>query len=451
MRDTAFRAALAVLSVGVGWGVASAQTDIEANSGTQFNYSRPGTRALALGGAFVALADDGSAALTNPAGLPSLKKPEVMVEGRRFNLTSVFTDKGRLIGTPSGIGIDTVNGLVDGKAKSNLSRPSYASVVLPKGPFAIAAYYWDTAAFDTSFRTSGAFTGIYRLFPTANDLSYNIKGIGGSAAFHLKSGIAVGIGATHYDFSISSLTRRYEFTSNGCSPCDQAGQAFGPPDFSPANVNNQQTQSGTDKKWGFHFGVLAQMSTKLQIGYGIRIAPRFDFQALSRGGAEFSNENVVSSSAPGTFHLPDELAFGVVYRPSEALTVTTEFRRMRYSTLADRFVLLLSYPQPGPSGANFKADDGNEYHAGAEYTIKRANTRILLRGGAWYDPQHTVYFSGSTDIGAGFGNVRLPKRKGTIHGAGGVGLDVGGHLLIDAGVDVASRVTTASAAATLRP
>jgi long-subunit fatty acid transport protein len=233
--------------------------------------------------------------------------------------------------------------------------------------------------------------------------------------------------------------------------CDQPGGAYGPPDFSPALVNNQQTQNGSSKKWGFHFGALAQMSTKLQIGYAIRIAPRFDFQAVSRGGAEFSNENVVSTSAPGTFHLPDVLGVGVVYRFSESLLVTTEFRRMRYANLADRFVLLLSYPQPGPSGANFKADDGNEIHAGAEYTIKNDKARLALRGGAWYDPQHSVYFSGGTNIGAGFGNIRLPKRKGTIHGAAGLGLDVGGHLVLDAGVDYGSRVTTASASATLRP
>ena len=46
------------------------------------NLSTPGARALAMGGAFIGVADDATTAVTNPAGLSNLSIPEVYVEGK---------------------------------------------------------------------------------------------------------------------------------------------------------------------------------------------------------------------------------------------------------------------------------------------------------------------------------------------------------------------------------
>jgi hypothetical protein len=48
----------------------------------QLSFSDPGARSMGFGGAFVALADDATAAFANPAGLVQLLRPEVSVEGR---------------------------------------------------------------------------------------------------------------------------------------------------------------------------------------------------------------------------------------------------------------------------------------------------------------------------------------------------------------------------------
>ena len=42
----------------------------------EFSFSNPGARAMGLGGAFAALADDATAAFANPAGLVQLLEPE---------------------------------------------------------------------------------------------------------------------------------------------------------------------------------------------------------------------------------------------------------------------------------------------------------------------------------------------------------------------------------------
>src|SRR5438046_4823494 len=74
--------------------LAAQNTDIESLSGLQFNFGNPGARSLGMGGAFLGLADDASAAEANPAGLTILRKPEVSVEVRNFQEQQVFTTSG---------------------------------------------------------------------------------------------------------------------------------------------------------------------------------------------------------------------------------------------------------------------------------------------------------------------------------------------------------------------
>src|SRR5205823_6570262 len=63
-------------------------------SGLQFNFGNPGARSLAMGGAFLGLADDASAAEANPAGLTILRKREVSLEVRNYQEQQLFTTSG---------------------------------------------------------------------------------------------------------------------------------------------------------------------------------------------------------------------------------------------------------------------------------------------------------------------------------------------------------------------
>jgi long-subunit fatty acid transport protein len=51
----------------------------------EFSFSNPGARSMGFGGAFVALADDATAAFANPAGLVQLTRPEISLEGRSWS------------------------------------------------------------------------------------------------------------------------------------------------------------------------------------------------------------------------------------------------------------------------------------------------------------------------------------------------------------------------------
>ena len=78
--------------------VAWAQVDDEIFSAVQFNFSSPGARSLGLGGAFIGLANDATAAVTNPAGLTVLESQQVAVEGRSFDFSSRYVSRGHNLG-----------------------------------------------------------------------------------------------------------------------------------------------------------------------------------------------------------------------------------------------------------------------------------------------------------------------------------------------------------------
>src|SRR6476659_7541126 len=129
MRRFVFLAALCTLAA---LPLAAPNTDIESLSGLQFNFGNPGARSLGMGGAFLGLADDASAAEANPAGLTILRKPEFSIEGRNYMQDQVLTTSGTypdLVRTPFSNYSDRI-------------ELSFASIVAPIGDnFTIGGYY----------------------------------------------------------------------------------------------------------------------------------------------------------------------------------------------------------------------------------------------------------------------------------------------------------------------
>ena len=153
-----------------------ALTDRDPDSVFKFNLSPPGARSLAMGGAFIALADDATAAYTNPAGLTNLTLggSEVALEVRQLRFTNSFVDGGHISaipGTPahiSGTGVDVGGGpmrdqpgLVRDQTSSKLSGLSFLSFgwVLPRG-LTLAFYRHELANFEASYESQGPFVDV---------------------------------------------------------------------------------------------------------------------------------------------------------------------------------------------------------------------------------------------------------------------------------------------------
>ncbi len=106
-------------------------TDIESLAGLQFNFANPGARSLGMGGAFLGLADDASAAEANPAGLTILRKPEISVEGRNYQDEQIFTTSGTFPDLQR----------TAFTHYSHRAEMSFASAVYPFQRFTVGAYY----------------------------------------------------------------------------------------------------------------------------------------------------------------------------------------------------------------------------------------------------------------------------------------------------------------------
>jgi len=140
--------------------IATAQTTIEPP------IVSPGARSLGLGGAFVAVADDATAAWANPSGLMQLARPEISLEGRSWS-----EDR-------------------EGVA-SNQSNLGFLSFVLPRQKWSIAIYVQTLSSLE--------FPTLWQANPEIDPVSSLVVGnFGVSAALRLSEAVSIGFGLTAF-------------------------------------------------------------------------------------------------------------------------------------------------------------------------------------------------------------------------------------------------------------
>ena len=128
-----------------------------ASNSVEIFFSNPGARSLGLGGAFVALADDATAAFANPAGLAQLTKPEFSAEGRIWSFSTPFTAGGRAGGESTGIGLDDRQDLKEARSTEIITDISFISYVYPMKRWSLALYRHELANFESRSETQGLF------------------------------------------------------------------------------------------------------------------------------------------------------------------------------------------------------------------------------------------------------------------------------------------------------
>jgi long-chain fatty acid transport protein len=444
--------------------VAQAQTNAEVNAGTQFSFLSPGARSLALGGAFIGLADDATAAFTNPAGLTVLSKPEVSAEGRRTNAKNQFTDSGHILGTPAGVGVDTVSGLVTGQTNDTTTNLSFSSFVYPHGPFAVAVYRQELANFHTGFGSQGAFFGpnsveasVARLFPVSTSLDLRIINVGVSGGFKVTDNLSLGVGISDYHFDLSSLTNRF-----GLNGIIGPGGFFSPPLLDPSNIVNQQTLNGSESDVAVNAGLLWKINSMWSLGAVYREGPKFSFTTQNVLGPAnppgFPGPGDTIATNTAVFHVPDVYGAGLAFRPADSLTITFDYDRIRYSQLTQDTVDVFSEPtlvelglETAENISKLKIDDANEFHLGLEYVITSMTVPLALRVGGWVDPDHRVRFEGTPQTEADMDLAALfRKGKMEAHVSGGFGLVFGNHFQVDAAYDYSKLLSIASLSGVFR-
>lgn len=427
-------------------GAAQAQSDAVISAGIQFNFSTPGARSLGLGGAFVGLTDDATAAYTNPAGLTILSRPEVSLEGRSWSYSNEFSVRGHGFGPPTNTGVDTIAGIQTREFEDDTSGLSFASFVYPRGRWALAVYRHELANFETHAESQGPFfdvtdpdPGRFRFFPFRANLSLDIVNYGASGAFRITDNVSLGLGAAYYEFELESLTRRFGFLNpDPTAP----GGFFGPPDFSSDNLINFQDQLGNDDDIAAIVGLLWDISPRWSLGAVYRQGPSFEFDVRS-----FFADGTLFDEQTTEFNVPDVYAVGVAFKPTETLTVTFDYDLVEYSDLLGEPTSLFGDPSPEEEAAlrRLEIEDADEFHLGLEYVWVDLPYPMAFRVGTYHDPAHRIHFRGTAN-----GTVeeralaaQFRSSDDEFHYSAGLGV-VFGNFQVDAAADFSDLVETVS-------
>lgn len=433
-----------------------AQSNIEANAGIQFDFSNPGARSRAMGGAFLGLSDDATAALANPAGLTQLAAPEFSFEGRASDFTTVlpFESDKRFDGT-----------VINRDFTSGVNSPSFQSFVFAGNrPWSVAIYRTELVNFESSGSSLGPYTQSGRRarpFETQSAIGVTQYGVAG--AYNVGDTVSLGFAVTFTSAKVDVRTYRYTTFLNSASTCTDNGllplTACEQGTFSTAEVDQltydddsllpitfnrgdpNSTRLAADRVGeedaAIDIGDLANFQTQIgddaAVGYTLGMRwhtpdETFSFGATFKSGTEFDvrvqNVNPVDglpftslgdegaarprylSNEISKFKVPARFGVGVAWKGENGLTLAFDYSRVNYSALSEDLAIMFfkSRVEDAATGADigndaalaaqeaFQVNDGNEIRAGLEWGVPVGPNLFFLRGGVWLDPDHQLKF-----------------------------------------------------------
>lgn len=411
--------------------------DLSGASVIPFSFGPPGARSLGMGGAFIALADDATAAEANPAGLTKLSRPEVSIHARQTDYSIEVVDLNAVTS------LDALNrarrgsrlrpASTDGNAFAedtraifdpSVSEVSFASWVKP----------YDGYTFSLSYQKAADFQGsnIFRawddeqldFYQSRQVIDLSVENFSLSAAFKAGPKLAVGF-SIRYSYlvmdSFQDLRIDYladierDFVRSGASL--EEVQALGILD----QQITRQTLDDTDGVITFNAGVLINPEGKVSLGVVYKQGADFQVDAV---GGTFGCRGPVGSF--DTFcppenqerilgdplQVPDVLGVGLAWRVTNQFKIALDANAISYSDLT---VPINAGVDASPDTLRqFEPiDDEVELHFGMEYIAFVGGGRPLtVRAGAYTDSDHDGFRdidSEETVYTFGLGTVLMDK------------------------------------------
>ena len=392
-------------------------TDEELFRNFQFSFVNPGARSGAMGGAFIGLADDATAAEANPAGLTILTKPEVSLEYRntqfdvtRLNGFNTVEEEGAFLTVGSFNTLDDLN------------QPSFLSIVYPIGRSTVAFSRQEVS------RTEGGLDEVFLLE------------LPGTPSFLFGTTAAQDQSIVNYNFSFGSkISDRFSvgatlrFAQLDWQATVQNVTIIG----NQAFLLFQTDIDDTDSALGWNAGMI-YTGSHLSLGAVYKKNPKFEVEETESGPF---------SQLPGTFtnvlKIPDTFGIGVAVRPNDNITVVADVVRVENSDLTEdisvgRNVLTAGFTN---DEVVYAIDDAWDFHIGTEFVVFAGTVPVALRTGYYRRSSSSLLAEsapGLTPEGLVTLQALFTEREDENHFTIGNGFVFGPHFQIDWALDLAN-------------
>ena len=340
-----------------------------------------GARAVGMGGAFIAIADDATAASWNPGGLMRLEKPEVSMVGAYFNQKEDF--------------FSDIHPEIDNTGDVDDFHINYFSATYPfhfHKDMVVSMNYQRLYEFERSFSHAYDYSSL-----GSDDLSdkhFNQNGYVG--ALGLACAISVtpklSFGATLNIWTDQLLWR------NGWEDTDSDHSVYtlqGVPITTDTHITNKYSEF---RGVNANLGLLWNINRYLTLGAIIKtpfkasIHHENRFTQTNTYGPPINETYVSDKSISENLELKMPLSYGLglAWRISDALSLDLDVYRTRWSkyilidSKGDKFCPIDGRPQ---SDSDLK--DTTQVRIGGEYLFIGQKTQVVVpvRGGIFYDPE----------------------------------------------------------------
>lgn len=343
-----------------------------------------GARALGQGNAFIAVADDATAASWNPGGLPQLEKPEFS-----FALEAVAREMRR--GSNS-------HPEAEGKDSFNFEDFNYASLVFPFHlgvNMVVSLNYLKLFRFDKemNFSIDEEEMDSRREIITNSDYDFDQDGsfsvlapaFGINVTERLSLGITLNI--WNHDITGSSRFKKKEFTRLEGKAIFSNG-----PSLTFKGYFREINKIEVDEGYSVVIGGLYRLNKYW--AFGAVVKPAFDLEL----DHEFTSKDILNGirSEPtndprnAELDMPMILGAGVAWRPNDSLTISTDITWTdwsKYQFIQDGG---RENPVTGRATSMDKLKDTYTLRLGSEYLFVSGNYILPLRWGIGYDPAPAV-------------------------------------------------------------
>ena len=403
-----------------------------------FNLINPGARALGVGGAFISLADDSTAAQTNPAGVVNLRRPELFAELRSRSIDgSGVRTAGRLNGAFFQGDLST---LAASDPDTNLT-PAFLSFVIP---FERVAFGFSRLeSLNVGTRTRNRFTiegqeAIVQIDPVTGDpiiigfqpvdfdftaeadvnalvVQYNAV-VGISLHRRLSLGLTAVFGQAEVDGRVDNL---FQDLANGI--------------FTEQTLDYATRIDDTDTDIAYNLGLQWRPSDWISLGAVYRKGLRFELeQRIGPQGVRASEaRELYGERFTNVLPMPDSYGLGVSFRPSEPWTVLVDAVRVEYSDLLQDYVSGLNRISFPEEFVPFTVDDGTEVHVGVERIFLAGRTPVAARLGGWREPDDRIRAAEESGL-----SLVFPAGEEVDHVTAGVGVTLQQSIQLDFAADI---------------